>query len=156
MIQRIQSLLLLIVSLSSIALIFSPILAFEYNNSAYLMTAYESINISTTELMVNNMGIGVLAGLVAVLSLVIIFMYKRRHLQVKLCGLNILLIALNIAAMVFYSDAVRLAITDLPDKVEVALNFGAFIPLIQLILTYLAIRFIKKDEALVRAADRIR
>jgi hypothetical protein len=35
-------------------------------------------------------------------------------------------------------------------------EFGAYLTIFPLFFIYLALRFIKKDEALVRAADRIR
>ena len=120
------------------------------------MNAYKAtfINAESVEVLSNNMGVGVMQGLVFLTTLIAIFIYKNRSLQIKLCKLNILLIALQIAAVVMYSDVVRNAI-DVEDTV-IKFQFAAFIPVISLILTYLAIRLIKKDEKLVRAADRLR
>jgi hypothetical protein len=39
---------------------------------------------------------------------------------------------------------------------EVSYKEGAYLPLIQIILVFLAQRSIKKDEELVRSADRLR
>jgi len=83
-------------------------------------------------------------------------MFKKRQLQIKLGKLTILLIAVQIAAIVFYSDAVKAAIQTDPNDVLVAFKAGAIIPVLSLIFTYLAVHFIKKDDKMVRAADRLR
>lgn len=74
----------------------------------------------------------------------------------KLAKLNILLIALQIAAIVVYIDTVKSAIGATSEDIVVNFKFGAAIPLLSLVLTYLAIHFIKKDDKLVRSADRLR
>jgi len=78
-------------------------------------------------------------------------------LQMKLAKLNILLIALQIVAVVFYNDAAKLAIGgEEVDQVIVGFKFGSILPVLSLICTYLSIHFIKKDDKLVKAADRLR
>ncbi|MFN6037385.1 MAG: DUF4293 family protein, partial [Bacteroidota bacterium] len=34
--------------------------------------------------------------------------------------------------------------------------FGSYLPILSILLSFMAIRFIKKDEELVRSADRLR
>ncbi len=43
-----------------------------------------------------------------------------------------------------------------PEEIIVAFNFGAILPVLSLICAYLAVHFIKKDDQLVRSADRLR
>ncbi|PJA07334.1 MAG: hypothetical protein COX70_07125, partial [Flavobacteriales bacterium CG_4_10_14_0_2_um_filter_32_8] len=109
-----------------------------------------------TNVIAKNMGVGVLQGLIVLITLFIIFLYKKRQLQLKLAKLNILLVALQIAAIVMYSDTAKSAVGPNVNDVMVSLKLGAIIPVITIILTYLAIHFIKKDDDLVRAADRLR
>ncbi len=39
---------------------------------------------------------------------------------------------------------------------NIGFSFGAFLPIVSAIFAFLAAHFIKKDEQLVRSADRIR
>lgn len=157
MIQRIQSILLALVVIIGVIASFMPVLGFEGSETTYLMNLYKTVaENDVTNVIAKNMGVGVLQGVVLLLALVIIFLYKNRQLQIKLLKLNILFVATEIAAIAMYSDSVKTAIGPTPNDVVVHLQFGAAIPVISLILTYLAIRFIKKDEKLVRAADRLR
>lgn len=157
MIQRIQSILLALVVIIGILASFMPILGFVSYDATYIMNLYKTVaENDVTNIIAKNMGVGVLQGVIQLLALVIIFLYKNRQLQMKLAKLNILLIALEIAAIVMYSDVVKTVIGPTANDVVVSFKFGAIIPVISLILTYLAIHFIKKDDKLVRAADRLR
>ena len=119
-----------------------------YNNTA-LSTNFEVV-------ITEHIGVGVMEGLILLVAVSTIFLFKNRSLQMKLGKLNILLIAFQIAAIVMYSDTVRTDIGPNANDVSISFKLGAIIPVISLILTYLAIRFIKKDDNLVKAADRLR
>ena len=157
MIQRIQTVFLALVAALGVVFSFVPVLGFNVTNGGgFIMNAYKSINVETGEVIAKNMGVGVLQGVVILLCIVIILMFKNRALQMKLAKFNILLIAVQIAAIVMYSDTAKTAIGVNPEIITVAYKFGCVIPLVSLILTYLSIRFIKKDDELVRSADRLR
>ena len=157
MIQRIQTIFLALVVLLGILFSFLPILEFTASETTYIMKAYNTyIRAEMTEIVTKNMGVGVLQGVVLLIALVVIFLFKNRQLQIKLAKLNILLIAFQIAAIVMYSDVAMKTINTNLEEVVVSFKLAAIIPVLSLVLTYLAIHFIKKDEALVRAADRLR
>ena len=157
MIQRIQTVFLVLVIILGIVFSFLPILGFTGNETEYVMNAYKTVAVEdVTNVIAKNMGVGVMQGLVFLIAIITIFLFKKRSLQIKLCKLNILLIAVQIAAVVMYSDVVRAAINHNSSEVLENFKFGSIIPVICLILTYLAIRFIKKDDNLVRSADRLR
>ena len=89
---------------------------------------------------------------IPVLALVDIFLYRKRILQARL---NIFLVVLcvgyyGILAMFIWFAKMNLGTT------EWHLYAWSGIPLICLVLTLMATRRILKDEALVRAADRLR
>jgi len=91
-----------------------------------------------------------------VLSIGIIFLYKKRKLQLTLCRLNLLLY-LSVIFTVFYSsDKALTSIIKLGMEAELHYKAGAILPIVSVILVFLASRAIKKDEDLVRSADRIR
>jgi glucan phosphoethanolaminetransferase (alkaline phosphatase superfamily) len=157
MIQRVQSLLLAIVVILSIVFSFLPIFEFVGYEATYVMNAYKTHLVdNVNEVISKNMGVGVLQGVIMLLSVVVIFLFKKRQLQMKLLKLNLLLITLQIVAIVMYTDVAKEAIGPNPNDVVMGLQMGAAIPVLCLILVYVSIHFIKKDEALVRAADRLR
>lgn len=157
MLQRIQTIFLTLVVILGVLASFMPVLSFTNAESTYLMNLYKTVSVSeSADMLSKNMGVGVLQGVVQLLALVIIFLFKNRSLQMKLAKLNILLIALEIAAIVMYIDTVKTAMGEAANNIEIGVKFGAIIPVLSLILTYLAIHFIKKDDKLVRSADRLR
>lgn len=92
---------------------------------------------------------------IALLSVVIsgatIFLFNNRKLQIKLCSWNMLLlivwyIAYGVIAYLHKSSV----------NAEFKLSFAAVLPLIAIILVFMASKGVKADEALIRAADRIR
>jgi len=89
--------------------------------------------------------------LIPLLALVDIFLYKRRILQARL---NIFVIAACIGfyaiLAVYVVFAAKLMHTDWD------MCFGTCLPLVCIILSLGATRLILKDEAMVRAADRLR
>lgn len=92
--------------------------------------------------------------LVAAFTIAIIFSYKNRPRQIKMCWWNYLLIILLIALTV--SGAFRnIPGFDLKEAFKSSL-FGCLLSLFLLYLNFRAIMLIKRDEDLVRSADRIR
>jgi len=91
------------------------------------------------------------AGIIAVLAMITIFLFKKRKLQTTICYTILFLLAL-IYVLYFFFDRPVLSFQELFPK----LRFTIVFPFIAFILTYLAIRGIKKDEKLVRSLDRLR
>ena len=97
---------------------------------------------------------------IPLLALVIIFLFNRRLLQARLNIMNVIL-CLGYYALVALYVAFVVKGYELIDETNLAgaewyLNVWAAIPLVNIVLTMMATRRILKDEALVRAADRLR
>ena len=77
--------------------------------------------------------------------------FRDRMLQIKLGALNSLFMAGNIGSSVYFA-------TQLIKTSQVAGEYGMalFLPVIAMVSNMVANRFIRKDEKLVRDADRIR
>ena len=88
--------------------------------------------------------------LILVLSVYTIFLYKNRKGQMRLCVLGSLL-ATVFLILIFYFSENMVADSDRPHYLA-----GVYLAAIQVFLFSGARRFIRKDEMLVRAADRIR
>ena len=91
----------------------------------------------------------VLAGL---LTAGAIFLFNNRPLQTKvtLFGLIANILALVATAVLYIKFSVDTGTVEPQD------GFGFYLPVVGLIFSFLAMRFIKKDEKLVRSADRLR
>jgi hypothetical protein len=89
--------------------------------------------------------------IIPVFSLMTIFLYKNRKVQLRLALVLIILTATQLIAFVHVSLSVI-------SKFEAHLipGFKMIIPVLMLILSVLAYRGIRKDERLVKSYDRLR
>jgi hypothetical protein len=89
-----------------------------------------------------------------------IFSFNNRKKQMKLAGLGILIIAGFSVAEFFFAKHHQSKIAEILNveisKIEINYGIGTLMPILALVMNILAIRAIKKDEELVRSADRIR
>lgn len=152
MIQRIQSLFLLIVVLLMGALCFVPFASFLHEGEIFRQTVW---GISSTgenaEMVVKTIPMGILVVLATLLPLVTIFLYKKRELQMRLCVVELVLllgVVIYMAMYLFRSGS------DISDKI--AFSIVDLFPLIAMILTWMAFRRIMKDEILIKSLNRIR
>lgn len=142
MIQRIQTLYLLIAALLSIALFYIPL--FELPEDPANAAAKTFTVSSNSVLLILNAAIGIF-------SFSTVFFFKNRTFQMKACRLVLILTFFLIGLLFYTSDTFS---TGLDHKV--VFKIGTYIPLIQVVMIFLAHRSIRKDEALVRSADRLR
>ena len=150
MIQRIQSLFLLGVVILSIVLMYVPV--YELVNENVPLTPPDGTEVANTTFTIFNSAIlAIINGAVCALALVSIFLYKNRNLQVRAINLALLFTCGLIGLLFFSADSMS---TTLQAKVHYL--YGTYIPVILAIFLFAAIRYIKRDEALVRSADRLR
>lgn len=97
---------------------------------------------------------------IPLLALVVIFLFKRRLLQARLNIMNVVLCLGYYALLALYVAFVVKGYEPIGEMTMTGadwyLNVWAAIPLVNVVLTMMATRRILKDEALVRAADRLR
>lgn len=153
MLQRIQTVYLLLIVALTIAILFFPLALLQAGNDLF---SFDAAGVSTLmgepELIYPTWGLFALVAIIAIVALVTIFLFKRRILQIRLCVFNALLM------LGFYGFFAYLAygFTSTFEDMTLSVKFGLAFPLINLILDYLAIRNIGADEALVRSLDRLR
>lgn len=154
MIQRIQTVYLLIIVALMIATLFLPLTVLQVGES---LCSFDASGISTMltdqpELLYPTWGLFALTAIIALISLITIFLYRKRILQIRLCIFNAILMLGFYGLYAFYVWTVSKDLGDVDITGKIALTF----PFISLILNYLAIRNIGTDEALVRSLDRLR
>ncbi|MEQ9402024.1 MAG: DUF4293 domain-containing protein [Cyclobacteriaceae bacterium] len=162
MIQRAQSIFMFIAAAAMVAMTFFPLWEKADIETSRLVTlnafevrfeqqnAGEEMELLGTQ---NVMLISIGAFLAAAVMLFSIFKYKNRMTQVKLNALFSLLSAATIVGIVLYSLKANELMA--PER-QGAFLLGFYLPIVAMFNNFLANRFIRKDEALVRSADRIR
>lgn len=152
MIQRIQTIYLLATTVL-IALIFVfPIAEYmDANNQIFQLNYLHFKSISENYIDTFVLPITILVGIIPLISLVTIFLFKNRNLQVKISNIILLLLFVLFAVIAFY---VYKFSVDLGSKA--VLKVSLLFPIIAIITTYLARFNIKKDINIIRSSDRIR
>lgn len=145
MIQRIQSLYLLFVEISLAGVFFLPLASSQKSQHPFMADSEFTVTDHT--------GLITILCITAILTLVSIFLYNNRSLQIKTSYVSLLLCIATpaLAILLYYSYAPQ---TIQYDTLSAGLGIFMFIPAI--ILLILAIRNIRKDEQLVRSMDRLR
>jgi hypothetical protein len=150
MIQRIQSVYLLVVGILLILCVSSSIGTFMTPDSQFATLTNLAVRDADGGADYSPWALCVLLWVSAVLAFVTIFLFHKRIWQIRLTGFSsILLIGYYVVLAAFILMAV-------PGEVSVSLSWPVCLPFVALILNWLAIRAIGKDEMLVKAYDRLR
>jgi peptidoglycan/LPS O-acetylase OafA/YrhL len=144
MIQRIQTIYLLLAAVAAFLLFILP---FAQTNTATAMGIFQD-NFYTIFDNIALLGLFVGAG---VMALIAIFLFKNRPLQLRigLLSLFLTIAGTGVAIFLFFQNQTE-------NATAVKEGFGLGMPVFSSIFTLLAQRAIRKDERLVRSADRLR
>jgi len=162
MLQRIQTVFMFLAVMAGVLIFFFPIATYTSDN--YYITFFIHLiqdmthdpfdGTSTTDVQFGQwftlpLAVGQL--LIILLLFVTIFRFKKRILQIRLNWLNIFLNVLLVAGVFYYT-------TMLEEKTGVTSQYGIsfIVPVIVIILLFVANYYIRKDEKLIRSADRLR
>ncbi len=149
MIQRIQSLFLLGVVLLCVILMYVPVYELVPLNESITLAAGPAANAKFT--IMNSTVLAIMNGAIGILSVIAILMFKTRSLQIRISNVALLITCGLIGLLFFSADSMS---STLQSKAHYL--FGTYLPVIIAIFLFLAVRFIKRDDALVRSADRLR
>ncbi len=156
MIQRIQTLLLIIVFGAGLAAFFFPIANF-FSSALYTIELgvfgvkeYADYGIDYPDTVL----LAVVLGLITILVFITIFLYKRRMVQVRLIRFNMLLNIVYLGLVFFFY------VPELEKLSQVSADYvnepGIYLSIVSVVFLFLSSRFIMRDEKLVRSADRLR
>ncbi len=139
MIQRIQTIYLLLAAACEGLLLYLPIYK---SQTIGIVTSYVYLR---DQLMPEIVDV-----IIIIFCLVTIFFYKNRIQQIRNC---LIIIAISVLLLVLVAATIYMNKKALPDG-----NFqlSCFLPVISIICTFMAFRHIRKDEALVKSMDRMR
>jgi hypothetical protein len=154
MIQRLQTLYLLIADVLIAIMFFVPFTQM-YGNGGKLFLFYLSgitgEGTDQGEIMQKSWPLLILTCLILVLLTLVIFLYKNRKLQIKICYLTIVLL-LGLLSSIYFTIWKCNSLLGGDYSLKISFSF----PLIATLLVFLAIRGIAKDDKLVKSIHRIR
>ena len=150
MIQRIQTIYLLLVVALGVTLCFVPVVQLVTPEEAAELQIWELTAFGGAPLQ-GLWGLALATVLIPVLAFVDIFLFKKRLVQARLNIFTVMLCLGWYGVLALYIWLAKMSM-----GVDWHILPWASIPLVCMVLTLMATRGILKDEALVRAADRIR
>jgi len=155
MIQRMQTVYLLLTTILSVGFLNGHIIKFAEGPKNVLYVGSDGIrimdNIGGSETIWILLLLTSLIVLIVLISLITVFLYRKRKIQMKLAAGLIVLVCLLILAAAYYYISVTMKYSG-----EIKPGINVIILPILLVLSYLAYRGIKKDEELVKSYDRLR
>jgi len=155
MIQRIQSVFLLLTTLLSLLFLGGNMLRFTEASGSILGITFRGIYRygagSPPELLGGILPLILLILLVAIVSLIAILFFRNRKLQMKLTAAAIVLSSIIIVVTAVYAVFIIRKYDS-----DIIWSFRMFLPLLIPVCLVLAYRGIKKDEDLVKSYDRLR
>lgn len=154
MIQRIQSVFLFLAAIILLIMISSPIAQLSVREDLILNLNFFEIRAITGENFepVSAWPVATLVFLSMILSFIALFSYKNRIRQFRISVFNIFLL-FGLEGLIYFFT--KFTLSDMEGVSSVFL-WPVVVPFISIILIYLAIKAIQKDEALIKAYDRIR
>lgn len=157
MIQRIQTIYLILATIVGSLLLFFGFAEFYANDHIYLFN-FIGINIlseGTNFSPVYSVAVTTFTVLCILLPFVVIFLYKNRKLQLKLLSLSMGVCAGLLATVFIYLLGVK-GFIPAANEVETQYKLGVVIPLIEFVFLFLAYSGVKKDENLIKSLNRLR
>ena len=157
MLQRIQTIYLLIASISMLLASILPLARFALPNGDIL--TFEAMGVYLNGAITDStwalMAVGAITTLIALLT---IFLYKARVLQIRLTILNALLMVgfYLYAGFLYFRVVTSPQFAQHESMLSGGISFAVVFPFVAIVVSVLAIRRIYADEALVRSLSRLR
>jgi hypothetical protein len=156
MIQRKQTVFLLLAAIALGLLFYFPLATFIGDKDSLVLYVYNPVSLVPDHVadvpayfLMPLLSLNIL---MILLSVVTIFMFKNRLRQLNFVRINLILLLIMIAVFFFYDVNVLEEVSGGVVQYET----GAYFPLIAFIFFILAYKGIMSDERLIRSADRLR
>lgn len=154
MIQRLQTVFLALAAIL-MSLLFSRPMSFATTDQALPAGNVQNMLADGVYNTQDHIVLLILAILGILVPLITIFLYRNRPLQMKLSRLSIALAGLFIVLIIVFLQQNNQELAFESD-IAIEYGYGYIIPVLAILFLALAIRYIRKDEKLVRSADRLR
>lgn len=151
MIQRIQSVYLLLAGIALAISCCTPLVTFGQEGKSVATMFATTINGQDGAALSHPWGVITFGVVGILLALTAIFAYKNRLRQIKIVNIFLLVVLLLYVTMMAYGYAFNAS-----HNTTLGGAWGAVLPFVAYVFGWLARRAIRKDENLVRAAERFR
>jgi hypothetical protein len=155
MLQRVQTIWLFLASTAILSLFFFPYLQIYNLDGSIIALKITGVQENIGGKIVQTEGFIALTIATVILSLIpflTIFLFKNRKLQIKLCYLSILTI---LGFSFWLVQTAKQALGEVTLQSE-NYGLGVILPSLSVFFMILALRGIRKDEKLIKSADRLR
>lgn len=153
MIQRIQTFYLLVIVALFVGVLYFPLAVIQSGSQFY---TFDIAGLKTMpgepEIVYSTWSLFALAAIIILIALITVFLFKNRILQIRLSVFNAILMLGFYGLFLFFVYTIKSQI----DVTHLSIKFALALPVIAMIMDYLAIRNIGADEALVRSLNRLR
>ncbi len=157
MIQRIQSIWLLVSSIVLLGLFLFPYVSYidlvGLGKNIYVTGVYSSAN-NVTNKESGSLLMTIATVVLALIPLLIIFQFKNRKFQLKLIFVQVVLICLFAIWMFIHANNILGLINQHINASNIGIGF--FLLPVSILCLSFAIRGIRNDEKLIKSADRLR
>ncbi len=155
MIQRIQTLYLILTTLFPVIFLKTGFLKFINKSGNELLLNFTGVTVLTQNSMPESPEKGIilitLAAFISVISLISVFLFRNRSMQLKFTTLVIISVILLIAFVLWSGFSISSEY-----QAELVPGLNVLIPPVLLFFAIMAYRRIRRDEELVRSYDRLR
>ncbi len=162
MIQRIQSLFLLVAAVVPIVLLFLPFGHITTDEAQFVFNSVSlKYNIPDGHTVVRVYYVALCLVICSALSLIALFTYKKRIRQTQIISITMIVYLVTLMLILWVCPDVIFKKYFATRGIDFEFQFAhkavlLILVVVEALCLYLANRFIKKDEALVRSADRLR
>lgn len=154
MIQRIQTVYLVVIFILTSLMLALPLATFFGDTQSISLTAF-AIEAADGATIVSTKYMGILIVIAALVPFVSVFLYKNRWMQIRLCIVEVVLQVGLIAYLIYYIYRTNNSLEAF-DLHSMSLALPDVFPVVSIILSILAYRGILKDEMLIKSLNRIR
>jgi hypothetical protein len=151
MIQRIQTLFLLVVAVLSGFMLTGDLLIMDSGSGTLFTIGFQGLGEEGGEIIQRLWPLSFLLALVPLLALVAIFLYRKRSTQMRVTMITLLLSLGTLFLGAFY-----VIMFDRKIDVTIIWKIKVVFPLVSAILAWLAYRAILRDDLMVKSYDRLR
>lgn len=155
MLQRIQTVYLFLVLVFAVLFLSFPMATLQAGVESFIVKPWGIVPSGTLDVegYFSVLGIVclVLAFVIMILSVYTTYKFKQRLLQIRLGKINLFLHMILVVSAFFYLDGIRKGL-------DASFSYGLAVifPLLSMVMIFMANRAIRRDEELVRSADRLR
>lgn len=156
MIQRIQTVYLLLAAIAMGATWFFPLASVYGTADSIMLYSYKVVSLVPDNIPAFSpyfmMPLQAISGLTFVLAIIAIFLFKNRRRQINMVRTAIIFLIVMIGLFFFYYEKELAAVA----QGQVGYETGAYLPVVAFVFYVLAYRGIMNDEKLIRSANRLR